>query len=294
VEIRVLLALAVAFSVGAAVIGLAALSARGRGLVGELWALYRSEFLVVGLVLLPAALGGWAFLAALLALTWRGQIEMARLFDLPAAGPFEYVAMAAGAFIVATGTIFGPSWAGLVALGLLSAVAYHGVWVRPDRLRFGVAALGLIFPALFVAQLGALRADEGGFGWLVLVFAVVEINDAFALVFGKLFGRTLIMPRLSPRKTAEGLFAGLICGALGGMLVAHYLLALDWTTAIPMVAVILAAGLIGDLATSALKRRRNKKDFAPVHALHGGLLDIYDSLLFAAPLFLLAKPLLLR
>lgn len=292
-ELRVVLALAIAFSVGAAVIGLAALSPRQRGLVGELWALYRSEFLVVGLVLLPAAFGGWAFLGALLVLTWRGQIEMARLFDLPGVGPLEFLYMAAGAVVVATGTVFGPSWSSLLALGFLSALAYHGLRTRPDRLRLGVAALGLIFPALFVAQLGALRASEGGFGWLVLVFAVVEINDAFALVFGKLFGRTLIMPRLSPRKTAEGLFAGLICGAIGGLLVAYFLLELNWRMALPLVAVILAGGLIGDLATSALKRRRDKKDFAPVHALHGGLLDIYDSLLFAAPLFLLAKPLLL-
>lgn len=291
-ELRVLLALAVAFSAGAAVIGLAALSPRHRTMVGELWALYRSEFLVVGLVLLPAAFGGWVFLAALVALTWRGQLEMARLFDQPEIGPIEVICMAAGAFIVVAGTLAGSALHSLVMLAVLLALALDGLVLRPRRQRLGVAALGLVFPALFAAQLGALRAGEGGFGWLVLVFAAVEINDAFALLFGKLFGRTLIMPRLSPRKTAEGLFGGLICGALAGLLVAHYLLDIPLLRAVPMVAVILAGALLGDLATSALKRWRQKKDFAEVHVLHGGLLDIYDSFLFAAPLFLLLRPLL--
>jgi len=285
------LATAVAFAAGAAVIGLAALSPARRGLLGELWALYRSEFLVVGLVLVPAAVGGWVFLAALLALTWRGQIEIARLFDLAELGPLEYLAIAAGVLLVAGGMLLGPSLYTLAALVPLLAVAIAGLR-QPLPARLGVAALGLVFPALFAVQLAALRMDDGGFGWLVLVFATVEIGDAFALLIGKLFGKTLIMPRLSPRKTAEGLFGGLACGALAGLLVAHYLLVLPMRQAIPMVAVILAGGLVGDLATSALKRWRGKKDFAPVHVLHGGLLDIYDSFLFAVPLFLLLRPLI--
>jgi phosphatidate cytidylyltransferase len=284
-ELQVLLAVGILFLIGAVVIALATAHPAKRPTAPELWALYRSEFLVVGLVLLPAAIGGVAFLAAMLALTWRGQVELSRLFAVPPTGLLELAAMAAAGFIVAAGWMHGAAAGSAVLLLGLAGVGVLGLLI--SRQRGAIAATGLLFPALLVAHLAAVRGLEQGFAWFVLLYATAEINDAFALLGGKLIGRTKILPRLSPGKTAEGLLSGLVCGGATGIALGMLLLDLSLGRATGAAAVILAGGLIGDMATSALKRWRGVKDFATVHALHGGVLDIYDSLLFAAPLFLL-------
>ena len=93
----------------------------------------------------------------------------------------------------------------------------------------------------------------------------------------------------APGKTLAGRVCGVLAGMAAGLAVAHLLLGLPIVTAWLAVMAALAAGLAGDLALSALKRARGVKDFPPLALLHGGLLDIYDSLLFAAPALLLLR-----
>jgi phosphatidate cytidylyltransferase len=168
-----------------------------------------------------------------------------------------------------------------------------------ERLRLGdgrrelpVVIAAFLFPAVLVGVIVALRSGAQGFAWIVFVFAVVEANDSFALLGGKLFGRHRILPRLSPRKTAEGLIVGIVFGAAAGVLLGQHLLGLSLPHSLFLTAGALAAGLAGDLISSALKRSRGKKDFPPVLSAHGGMLDIYDSFLFAAPVVALLRPLL--
>jgi phosphatidate cytidylyltransferase len=161
------------------------------------------------------------------------------------------------------------------------------------RSRIGLAAfLSLLLPAWCVAMLGELRAAHD-FLWILLVYATVEMNDAFAYVGGKLFGRTQLLPRLSPKKTLEGLVAGVVVGGGSGFLIGYELLHLSAGAALRVALVTLVAGLAGDVLTSLLKRWRQKKDFKPLMVLHGGVLDIYDSLLIAAPVVFLTRALLL-
>jgi phosphatidate cytidylyltransferase len=131
-----------------------------------------------------------------------------------------------------------------------------------------------------------LRKGVYGFAFLAFVYGTVEIADAFALLTGKLFGRTPLVPRLSPRKTVEGFAGGLFAGGIAGLLLARYFFGIEPAESWPLVGIVLAAGTLGDLLTSALKRARGKKDFPPVLPAHGGVIDIYDSFLFAAPIFL--------
>jgi phosphatidate cytidylyltransferase len=142
---------------------------------------------------------------------------------------------------------------------------------------------------LAVALVGVLRNSPQGFLWLLLVQVTVETNDSFALLVGKLIGGTRVFPRLSPGKTLAGLVGGLAAGLLAGLVVSRLLLELSFYAAFASTIVALAAGLAGDLLLSALKRQRDVKDFPPVALLHGGLLDIYDSLLFAVPALLLLR-----
>ena len=294
-ESFVLATLAAAFTAGAGIIWLAGLSPRYRAATGELWALYRSEFAIVGSLLVPGALGGWFFAAFLLALVRRGQFEIDRLFHVPALGALSAVVMGGGLAIVVFATL--GNFLFVIAAFLLACiiVAVFGLVSekRQHRLRRTAVALAtLAVPALLAAAIAGLRGGENGFLWLFTVYATVEIADAFALVTGKLFGRTRIFPQLSPKKTAEGTAGGFILGAGAGYVLAHYLLGLEPLPALGLAAVILMAGLAGDLLTSAVKRWRKAKEFATVLKLHGGVMDIYESFLLAGPAVFLLRPLL--
>ena len=142
--------------------------------------------------------------------------------------------------------------------------------------------LAAAFPLLGAASLAHIAWREAAFGWIFLLFAVTETQDAMAWLFGRLFGRRPIFRYLSPRKTLEGALAGIAAAVAVGTAVARLGLGLDWAVAIGCSLLIAGSGLAGDLLASLLKRSVGAKDFPPVHRLHGGLLDIYDAFLFAA------------
>lgn len=269
-----------AFVASAALLALAGLHPKLRATAHALWPAYRSEFIIVGACLIPAALGGWVFLSVLLLACWRGQWEMFRLFDQSTFQPLQLCCYAGGVGLLLA-SVFG-----LLAPTQLFALALtFGLFAALLRRQAPLLAalLGLIFPVLCLCLIWQLRADYG-FGWLILIYAVVEMNDAFAYIGGKLFGRTKILPRISPKKTLEGLFSGLFIGGVTGLLIGLYALDLSLTLALSLSLLGLIMGLLGDVLTSLLKRWRDKKDFPPALLAHGGILDIYDSVLIAAPL----------
>lgn len=119
---------------------------------------------------------------------------------------------------------------------------------------------------------------------LFFLVTVVQLSDVMQYVFGKLFGRHKLAPRISPSKTIEGLIGGgLSATAIGA--------ALFWITpfspleAAGLALVIVVAGLLGGLVLSAVKRSLGAKDWGTMIQGHGGALDRMDSVTFAAPLF---------
>jgi phosphatidate cytidylyltransferase len=119
---------------------------------------------------------------------------------------------------------------------------------------------------------------------IAFLVIVVQSSDVLQYVWGKLFGRTKIAPKLSPSKTVEG-FAG---GALSATLIG---VGLSWMTPFtPLQAallslVIVVMGFFGGLVMSAIKRDRGVKDWGHLIAGHGGFIDRLDSVLFSAPIF---------
>jgi phosphatidate cytidylyltransferase len=170
----------------------------------------------------------------------------------------------------------------LSGLALALAIPVYGAaLVRPVQgsRRWWAATL---FPGLAAAHLSHLVCHGAGAAWVIVLYGTVEAQDSAAYLFGRLFGRHPVFPRLSPRKTWEGLLAGLTVGALFGGLLCHLLVGASWTESAWVAVTLVVAGLVGDLFTSRLKRVAGVKDFPPIYLLHGGLLDIYDSTLFAA------------
>lgn len=124
--------------------------------------------------------------------------------------------------------------------------------------------------------------------YLFLLLGIVMANDSGAYFVGKYFGKHLLAPQSSPKKTWEGAFGGVLGGVLGGWIISGVFGVFDsplgTATFIAVVSVITGvAGILGDLTESALKRFGGVKDSGAIFPGHGGLLDRTDSIVFAAP-----------
>lgn len=119
---------------------------------------------------------------------------------------------------------------------------------------------------------------------IAFLVIVVQLSDVLQYVWGKLFGRTKIAPKLSPSKTVEGFAGGVASATLIGA-------SLWWITPFtPLQAgllslVITLMGFFGGLVMSAIKRDRGVKDWGNLIEGHGGLIDRLDSVVFSAPIF---------
>jgi phosphatidate cytidylyltransferase len=152
-----------------------------------------------------------------------------------------------------------------------------------------------VFGVLYVAVLGgyiiAIRVIESpeiprlGPKLLTLFFIVVFAGDTGAYYTGRAMGRKRLAPRVSPGKTVEGAIGGLL-GNVAAALIAHFTFfpELKIVLAVPLVLVMGALGITGDLCESMLKRGARAKDAGALIPGHGGLLDRLDSMLFNAPL----------
>ena len=117
---------------------------------------------------------------------------------------------------------------------------------------------------------------------VAFLYFLVETFDRFAYLIGRFFGSHKAFPQLSPGKTWEGYAGGFLFALAGGVGFNLLVFKWGWTEFTMTWGVALIAGISGDLITSWYKRKNNRKDFDPLISLHGGILDIYDSLLFGA------------
>jgi phosphatidate cytidylyltransferase len=208
--------------------------------------------------------------------------------------PFSGGRMPRGAAVLAGGVA--ASFAGTAedALLTLLAIAMAAMaviaWNSPleySLFRMAAMGFGLLYCGALAGTWVALATrTPGGRLLLVVLFGVVWGGDSAAYYCGRAFGRHLLAPRVSPKKTVEGGLAGLAGSVLAGVLLERWLI--GQTGALTMALICLAAaaaGQIGDLAESALKRSAGIKDSSSLLPGHGGMLDRLDSLLFAAPVF---------
>lgn len=119
---------------------------------------------------------------------------------------------------------------------------------------------------------------------MIFLILVVQSSDVLQYVWGKLFGKHKIAPKLSPSKTVEGFVGGVISASvLGGLL--YWLTPFNQIQAVLMSLLICLMGFLGGLVMSAMKRSMGVKDWGDMISGHGGMLDRMDSLCFAAPIF---------
>lgn len=243
--------------------------------------------------LLAARIGGVVWLGVLLILAVIGGVE----FYLLASGRWSQGSAITGVpMIVLVLLAFYVQEPLLVPLiFLLGSVVTLGIEIvrHPSDLRQSLwqvitTLAGVTYVGIPVGCMVALRRENDGFLWVMVLFAATWGTDTFAYFGGRAFGKRKLAPKLSPNKTIEGAIIGIIGGIIPAMLFLAYGEKLNTTTFI-MIAIAPFVAIAGDLFESALKRFFNVKDshVAGLNIIpgHGGVLDRVDALLMVTVFF---------
>lgn len=260
----------------------------GAALIAAVVALpvYFGGGLFAGLVAVAACLGVWELRSLLRALG-------SRLLTIPALGLSIW-------FVVEAVFRTGHSLA-VLTLVVLSTLA----WLALTRREFSditsawaTTLAAPLYLGLTLAHLVLLREWRSGLLWVMVALLGTWATDIGAYFVGSLLGRHKLCPRISPGKSWEGLLGGtaITMAVLAGLLYAGEASWLSptelreagqglplWAHGAILGVAVSLAGVIGDLAESALKRAGGLKDAGQLIPGHGGLLDRVDSLVFTAP-----------
>lgn len=227
----------------------------------------------------------WLLVLGVAGVAWWEFVTMAR-----SAGqrPFMLVGGAAtvGICLLAAAP---PVWRVLALVGALGAIALAAL-VRRDptglRADLGSTIFGLCWIGWLAGYAIYLRDFPGpvsGLIWLLTAIVITIAADTGAYFTGRAFGRHLLAPRVSPKKTVEGLIGGLVAVAIVGGGAAPLVLQLPWWQGVGIGLIGGLAAVLGDLLESVVKRRLGVKDSSTLIPGHGGVLDRIDGLLFAIP-----------
>ncbi|MGI5939492.1 MAG: phosphatidate cytidylyltransferase [Thermoleophilia bacterium] len=147
--------------------------------------------------------------------------------------------------------------------------------------RMAVTGFGILWVAMGFAYIVLLRELNHGMALTILVLACTILNDTFAYFIGRAFGRHPMAPRISPKKSMEGALGGLVGSIVAAVVVSLYAPWLSTRNAVILGLIIGIVGQWGDLFESTVKRDFGVKDSGKILAGHGGILDRFDSMLFA-------------
>lgn len=147
----------------------------------------------------------------------------------------------------------------------------------------GVVYVGLPFALLTMFFNPGLIDGAYHPGILLSFFIILWSYDSFAYLTGVLMGRHKMFPRISPKKSWEGLAGGFVAGLAAAWILSGFYDVFDRADWLIIGGIIMIFGTFGDLSESLLKRSLNIKDSGKALPGHGGLLDRFDAALFAVP-----------
>lgn len=178
----------------------------------------------------------------------------------------------------------------LVSLVILVAMGVHVFayerGVKTAATDFCITLAGILYLGWLGGYLSAFHTITDGRWWLLLILLSVWAADSGAYLVGKKFGKHFLSPRVSPKKTWEGYWGGIVLGSLGSIIVGFLfnLLVPDITVSRALILGFLISVItpLGDLGESIIKRQFEFKDSGQVLPGIGGIMDRVDSWLWAA------------
>jgi phosphatidate cytidylyltransferase len=248
----------------------------------------RSDLLSRILIAIPAAvvtivfidLGGLPFALFLIATGWICMFELYRM--LGRWRPVSLVGFAALAGMV-LGARYGSQKQVLEVAVAAIPVLFLLVVARGGRhatVAIAATLLGIYWIGFAFAHAELLRQVRHGDGIIIDVLVGTFVGDTAAYFGGRLFGRRPLAPQISPNKTVEGLFCGMVLAIVAVFLAGLYQ---DWLTqgdALLLGVTVAVLGPMGDLFESLVKRDAGAKDAGTMFGPHGGALDRADAVLF--------------
>ncbi len=194
------------------------------------------------------------------------------------------------------------AWVGGVAgLAIATAIAIPLLLIRallqgPEG--FVAKATATTFSLLYLPFLAGflilLARPSTGFQRVMTFMVLVGCNDTFGYIVGVLLGKHPLVPKISPKKTWEGLAGSLVFTMIGGALAFEYIMDMHWWIGLTVGLMIVFTATCGDLIESAMKRDLSLKDMGTLLPGHGGMLDRLDSVVLSAPAMWLALELVKR
>ena len=249
---------------------------------------WTGAFVVPPLILLIVLGPSFTLSLMVLAATFLGLAEFYRL-ALPAAAKVErHVGIGLGVFLSAL-LAFGnvrmtPLF--LVLILLVLSVLFMGTSrdLTMSITRIAVSLFGTLYIGFLLSHISLISNLQNGKRWALFLIVTVWAGDIFAFSSGTLFGKHKLYPKISPKKSYEGLIGGI----LGSVLIALGFSALFLPRLARGPCVLLAIGIgvlgqVGDFTESMLKRSASVKDSGRLIPGHGGMLDRIDSFLFSSP-----------
>jgi len=247
---------------------------------------------------LPAIIFGGVFYFLLIAIVLVGSAwEYVRMFRAVRYEPHEIVTIG-GVLCIATARFFFAEAAiPFFVLFVLLAMAVHIVAYERGRdqapLDFAVTVAGIVYLGWLGSYLLDLRQLPQGGWWLMLVLPIIWGGDTGAYSIGVVYGKHKMAPRLSPKKSWEGYFAGLFTSIVVGAFFSYAFSSLGPQPLGGLITplqggflglVIGALAPLGDLGESMFKRQGGLKDSSNIFPGHGGFFDRIDSWIWGAAL----------
>jgi len=156
---------------------------------------------------------------------------------------------------------------------------------KQPLLNISATLLGLLYVSLPLSLLNHIAFINEAYNSKIIlgIILLIWLTDTGAYIFGVTLGRHKLFERISPKKTWEGFIGGLLVAVSGSFLITKYLQTYPYQVWAIMAFIIVVFGTLGDLVESMIKRSLDIKDSGKVLPGHGGILDRFDSLLFATP-----------
>jgi phosphatidate cytidylyltransferase len=243
------------------------------------------------IVVLVLYLGGIPWLAGIAVVSVLAWLEMDRLVGRPHLAPERLLGLAfilaalVEAYLTASGLLSADVLLPTLTFLLIVSLSL-ALFNRDERpivdwsLTFGTA----LYLGILLSHFILLRERTNGFWWVFVAGGLTWVYDASAYFVGSALGKHKLWPRISPKKSWEGLIGASVITPIVGALAGPWLLGITWWQGVALGALIAVADPFGDFVVSLFKRQAQIKDASSLLPGHGGFLDRLDSLMFTLPL----------
>lgn len=175
---------------------------------------------------------------------------------------------------------------------LLMMLIYVSLYPKYEPLDLFGGLFAIVYVAVMLSTVYSLRQVEGGIYFVWLIFVGSWVCDTFAYFVGSAIGKHKMAPVLSPKKSVEGAFGGIIGAAIVSVIYALVVMKIgdESVRSLSIISYVIIAvaasvfSMVGDLVASAIKRHLGIKDYGALIPGHGGILDRFDSVIVTAPL----------